>query len=146
MQQNTTNNDKEYVTIEGQKYYIKRIPALEAERMFFEVLPVLQSLDITKLPFSFVAGLMPYCGICNSVTNTEIDFVNDDLISMYVTKPSILMELQARVLGKNFSFFSDGSLTRVMSVLSNAFPVNTGAIPSGTPTSVGGAAQSSQPA
>ena len=140
--QNANTNEKEYITIDGQKYYIKTIPAIEAERMYFEILPVLQSLDISKLPFSFLMGLMPYCGICNQVTNAEIDFNDPDMIAMYVTKPSVLMELQARVLGKNFSFFSDGSLTRVMSVLSNAFPLNTeGLPPSPAPMQGNGAQQ-----
>lgn len=116
---------KEYVTIGGKKYFLVSIPAIKAEEMFFELLPVLKSLDVTKLPFSFVMSLMPYCGFVNEETNSEIRFTSPEIIGMYVTNPVVLMELQARVLGKNFGFFSDGSLMSVTAVLSNAFRTNT---------------------
>lgn len=139
------NNDnlenKEYFVIDDKRYFMVDIPAVRAEELFFEILPVMQSLDITKLPFSFAMKLMPYCGICNDSTNAEIRFNSPDVISMYVTKPIVLMELQARVFKKNFSFFTDGSLTRVTSVLLSGFQGNPEAGTTLTETSGAGAPQ-----
>lgn len=119
--QEKTLKEKEYIDIDGKTYFISAIPAWKAERLMLKGLTALSAMDISKLPDDFLWELLSYCGIKNEATNTEIQFVNEQVLDGYVIDPMVLIELQARMVEKNFGFFSDGRLTRVMTRLGEVF-------------------------
>ena len=111
--------NKELLAIGGDTYFISSIPAVKAQQMMMVGISALGAMDISKLPYSFLMDLLSYCGIQNKATNAEIRFINEDVINTQVTDPMVLIELEARMIEKNFSFFSDGRLARVMTRLGN---------------------------
>lgn len=112
--------NKEDVVIDGQKYFISSIPAVECQKILLKSFSAFSQGNIAAIPPELLTELLSYCGIYNKM-NAEVQFVDEETITMSVADPMVIIELEARMVEKNFSFLADGRLTRVMERLSKAF-------------------------
>lgn len=99
--------DKEDVTIEGQKFFISRIPAVQAQKIFLAGFGALSNKMMGSLPPAMMEELLTYCGTYNA-EGAEVQFVNPDITNMFVTDMFVLLQLEHEMVRKNFSFLFDG--------------------------------------
>ena len=104
-----TVKDKEDITVNGRKYFIGRMPALKAERLLIKSIGAITAGGFSALPDEALTELLAYAGGYNA-QNNEVRFENEDII-----------EIQARLVEKNFGFFANGGINRVMERLTNTF-------------------------
>lgn len=98
--------DKEDVEVGGRKYFISRIPAVKAQRLFLAGFGALNN-KMMSLPPAMMEELLSYCGTYNG-EGQEVQFVNPDIIDMFVTDVFDLIQLEHEMVRKNFSFLFDG--------------------------------------
>ena len=98
--------DKEDVEVGGRKYFISRIPAVKAQRLFLAGFGALNN-KMMSLPPTMMEELLSYCGTYNG-EGQEVQFVNPDIIDMFVTDMFDLIKLEHEMVRKNFSFLFDG--------------------------------------
>lgn len=98
--------DKEDVEIGGRKYFISRIPSVQAQRLFLAGFGALNN-KMMSLPPAMMEELLSYCGTYNG-EGQEVQFVNPDIINMFVTDMFDLIQLEHEMVRKNFGFLFDG--------------------------------------
>ena len=98
--------DKEDVEVGGRKYFISRIPSVQAQRLFLAGFGALNN-KMMSLPPAMMEELLSYCGTYNG-EGQEVQFVNPDLINMFVTDMFDLIKLEHEMVRKNFGFLFDG--------------------------------------
>ena len=100
--------DKENVEIGGRKYFISRIPAVQAQRLFLAGFGALNTKGaMGSLPPAMMEELLSYCGTYNN-EKAEVQFVNPDITNMFVTDVFDLIQLEHAMVRKNFGFLFDG--------------------------------------
>lgn len=112
--------NKEDVTIGDEKYFISSIPATKCQAMLLKAFSAFSQGNIAAIPPELITELLSYCGTYNK-NGAEVQFVDEETADMCVSDPAVLMELEARMVEKNFSFLADGRLTKVMERLGKAF-------------------------
>ena len=98
--------DKEDVEIGGRKYFVSRIPSVQAQRLFLAGFGALNN-KMMSLPPAMMEELLSYCGTYNG-EGQEVQFVNIDIINMFVTDVFDLIQLEHEMVRKNFGFLFDG--------------------------------------
>lgn len=98
--------DKEDVEVGGRKYFISRIPSIQAQRLFLAGFGALNN-KMMSLPPAMMEELLSYCGTYNG-EGQEVQFVNPDIINMFVTDMFDLIQLEHEMVRKNFGFLFDG--------------------------------------
>lgn len=111
--------NKQDIEIDGKKYFISSIPALQAQRMLLKAFGALTNGNIANLPPELLEELLSYAGAYNP-NGAEVQFMDEEIIGMMVSDPAVLMEIEARMVEKNFGFLADGRLNRVVERLSRA--------------------------
>ena len=100
--------DKEDVEFEGRKFFISRIPAVQAQRLFLAGFGALNTKNaMGSLPPAMMEELLSYCGTYNN-EGAEVQFANIDLINMFVNDVFVLIKLEHAMVRKNFGFLFDG--------------------------------------
>ena len=120
--------DKKDIEIEGRKYFISKIPAVQAQRMFLAGFGSLNNKTMGGLPPALMDELLSYCGAYNG-NGAEVQFLNDGVINMSVTDVFDLIQLEHEMVRYNFSFLFDGRgeelAERLASTLQNSPSNNT---------------------
>ena len=98
--------DKEDVEVGGRKYFISRIPSVQAQRLFLAGFGALNN-KMMSLPPAMMEELLSYCGTYNG-EGQEVQFVNPDIINMFVKDVFDLIQLEHEMVRKNFGFLFDG--------------------------------------
>ena len=98
--------DKEDVEIGGRKYFISLIPSVQAQRIFLAGFGALTN-KMMSLPPAMMEELLSYCGTYNG-EGQEVQFANIDLINMFVKDMFDLVQLEHKMVRKNFRFLFDG--------------------------------------
>ena len=98
--------EKEDVEIGGRKYFVSRIPSVQAQRLFLAGFGALNN-KMMSLPPAMMEELLSYCGTYNG-EGQEVQFVNIDIINMFVTDVFDLIQLEHEMVRKNFGFLFDG--------------------------------------
>ena len=75
--------------------------------------------DIAGLSADILEELLSYAGAYNP-NGAEVQFLDEEIIGMMVSDPAVLMEIEVRMVEKNFGFLADGRLNRVVERLSRA--------------------------
>ena len=121
--------DKEDVEIGGRKYFISRIPAVQAQRLFLAGFGALNNNMVGSLPPAMMDEILSYCGTYNG-EGAEVQFENSDIINMFVTDVFDLIQLEHKMVRKNYGFLFDGRgeelATRLNSTLPDSQSNNTG--------------------
>lgn len=99
--------DKEDVEFGGRKYFISRIPAVQAQRLFLAGFGALNNKMMGSLPPAMIDEMLSYCGTYNG-EGAEVQFTNTDIINMFVTDMFDLVQLEHAMVRKNFGFLFDG--------------------------------------
>ena len=99
--------DKKDVEIEGKKYFISRIPAVQAQKIFLAGFSALSNKAMGSLPPAMIDELLTYCGTYNG-EGAEVQFVNSDITNMFVKDMFELVLLEHEMVRYNFSFLFDG--------------------------------------
>ena len=115
-----TIKDKEDITVNGRKYFIGRMPALKAERLLIKSIGAITAGGFSALPDEALTELLAYAGGYNA-QNNEVRFENEDIIEMFDVPLEDIIEIQARLVEKNFGFFANGGINRVLERLTNTF-------------------------
>lgn len=107
METKKTLIDKEDVEIEGKKFFISRIPAVQAQRLFLAGFSAFSNMNMSGLPPAMMEELLSYCGTYNG-EGAEVQFINADVINMFITDMFVLLSLEHAMVRKNYSFLFDG--------------------------------------
>jgi len=119
--QERTLIEKEDVEIQGKKYFISAIPAVQAQKMFITGMSIFQSKNFAMLPQALVDEILSYCGTYNE-TGAEVQFVNSDIANMFIKDMFVLLKLEIEFIKKNFSFLFDGRAAELASQFGAALP------------------------
>lgn len=111
--------NKEDIEIDGKKYFISSIPAIQAQRMLVRAFGAFSKGDVAGLSADILEELLGYAGAYNP-NGAEVQFLDEEIIGMMVSDPAVLMEIEVRMVEKNFGFLADGRLNRVVERLSRA--------------------------
>ena len=115
-----TLKDKEEITVNGRKYFIGRMPALKAERLLIKSIGAITAGGFSALPDEALTELLAYSGAYNA-QGGEVLFDKEEIVEMFDIPLEDIIEIQARLVEKNFGFFANGGLNRVMERLTNTF-------------------------
>lgn len=99
--------DKEDVEIAGNKFFISRIPAVKAQRIFLAGFGALSAKMIGSLPPAMMEELLTYCGTYNK-DGGEVQFLSPDITEKFITDMFVLLQLEHAMVRKNFGFLFDG--------------------------------------
>ena len=120
--------DKKDIEFEGHKYFISRIPAVKAQKIFLEGFGALTNKTMGSLPPAIMEDILSYCGTYNK-EGAEVQFINSDIINMFITDMFVLLFLEHEMVRYNFSFLFDGRgealADRLNSTLQNSPSKNT---------------------
>ena len=104
----------EKVKIGEHTYVLSSIPAFQAQKILMKAVAALATGNIADIPPDVVLELLSYSAIINQ-NGAEVQFENEELIDMMVGDPMELIELESRMVEKNFGFFGDGRLRNALS-------------------------------
>ena len=107
METKKTLLDQEDIEIEGKKFFISRIPAVQAQRLFLAGFSAFSNMNMNGLPPAMMEELLSYCGTYNG-EGVAVQFINADVINMFVTDMFVLLSLEHAMVRKNYSFLFDG--------------------------------------
>jgi len=113
--------DKEDIEILGRKYFISAIPAVQAQKIFLTGMSILQSKNFAMLPQALTDEILSFCGTYNE-NQAEVQFVNAEVTNMFVKDMFVLLQLEVKMIEKNFSFLFDGRAAELASQLNAALP------------------------
>lgn len=113
--------DKEDVEVGGRKFFISRIPAVQAQRLFLAGFGALNNKMMSGLPPAMMDELLSYCGTYNG-EGQEVQFVNPDIINMFVKDMFDLIQLEHKMVRKNFGFLFDGRGEELAAQLNSTLP------------------------
>ena len=100
--------EKKDIDIEGRKFFISRIPAVQAQKIFLAGFGALTNGGgMGNLPPALMEDLLSYCGTYNN-SGAEVQFVNPDITNMFVSDVFQLIMLEHEMVRYNFSFLFDG--------------------------------------
>lgn len=120
--------DKKDVEVEGRKFFISRIPAVQAQKIFLAAFGALSNKAMSSLPPAMMEELLTYCGTYNK-EGAEVQFVNPEVTNMFVTDVFQLLLLEHEMVRYNFGFLFDGRgeelANRLNSTLQNSPSSNT---------------------
>lgn len=101
--------------IGGKKFLISLIPAIQAQRIYADVIKATDgngTLGMTMLPKDVAMELLSWCAFeCN---DKFMVFETSDQINSYLPRLINLIELEVAMIRKNFDFLFDGGLQRVL--------------------------------
>lgn len=114
---------KEDIEIQGKKYFVSSIPAVQAQKIFLTGMSIFQSKNLAMLPQALTDEILSYCGTYNE-TGAEVQFINPDVVNMMVKDMFVLLKLEVKMVEKNFSFLFDGRAAELASQLNAALPTS----------------------
>lgn len=114
----------EKIHIGTNDFIISSIPAVPAQRMLIRAFGALSSGNIAGIPDSLIMELLSYTSVINS-NGAEVRLENEELIGMLVDDPLELIELEAKMVEKNFGFFADGRLKKALRPIMNLLSLAT---------------------
>lgn len=106
----------EKVKIGEHTFVLSSIPAFQAQKLLMKVVGALSNGNVADIPPDVVLELLSYAAIINK-NGAEVQLENEELIDMMVGDPMELIELESRMVEKNFGFFGDGRLKNALSRL-----------------------------
>lgn len=106
----------EKVKIGEHTYVLSSIPAFQAQKLLMKAIGALASGNVADVPPDVMLELLSYAAIINQ-NGAEVQFENEELVDMMVGSPVELIELESRMVEKNFGFFGDGSIRSALSRL-----------------------------
>ena len=112
--------DKQDVTVNGRKYFIGRMPALKAERLLIKSIGAITAGGFSALPDEALTELLSYAGGYNA-NGGEVRFENEGIVEMFDIPLEDVIELQSLLVEKNFGFFANGGINRVLERLTATF-------------------------
>lgn len=108
--------DAKDIAVGEKTYRISRIPALDAQSVYADIIRTTGDygdLGMTMLPEQLAMRLLKYCAVKNEAGDWIV-LDTRDVVNSYLTKTIDLISLQMEMINHNFSFFKDGSLTRLL--------------------------------
>lgn len=108
--------DPKEVEVGGKTYRISRIPALEAQAVYADIIRTTGDygdLGMTMMPESLVLRILKYCAV-KVETGDFIVLDTRDIVNTNLTRTIDLIALQLEMVKHNFSFLTDGSLTSLL--------------------------------
>lgn len=124
-----TLRNKETVVIGQNKYVLSSLPAFTAQKMLIQAFDAFQKGSIAALPDNILMELVSWTAIINA-NGAEVQLMNEDIVNTMIADPYELMDLEARMVEKNFGFLADGKLQKVLERLGKAL---TKSLPSDSP-------------
>lgn len=115
--------EKEDIEIQGKKYFVSSIPAIQAQKIFLTGMSIFQSKNLAMLPQALTDEILSYCGTYNE-SGAEVQFINPDVVNMMVKDMFVLLKLEVKMVEKNFSFLFDGRAAELASQLNAALPAS----------------------
>ena len=109
------------ISVNGHTYFIKKIPALKAQKMMIKYLGALMNGGgIAALPDDALNDILYYAGAYKS-NGAEVRFEDEDTIEMLQVPLEDLFEIEASVVEANFGFFANGGISRIVERLTSIF-------------------------
>lgn len=118
----------ERVKIGEHTYVLSSIPAFHAQKIMMQAFGAISGGNLASLPPDVILELLSYSAIINQ-HGAEVQLENEQLIEMMIGDPMELIELETRMVEKNFGFLGDGRLNAALSRMTSAL---TGSKPSET--------------
>lgn len=114
--------DKKDVEIANRKFFISRIPAVQAQKIFLAGFGSMStSSSIGSLPPAMMEELLTYCGTYNG-EGAEVQFVNPEVTDMFVKDMFDLLCLEHEMVRYNFGFLFDGRGEELANRLNSILP------------------------
>lgn len=111
---------KKDITIGDKKYFVSKMPAFEAQKMLLKAFGAFASGSVADIPPELLIELLSYAGAYNAA-NTEVQFIDEEVLGMMVTDPMDLMEIEVQLVEYNFGFLASGRITDIMERLGKVF-------------------------
>ncbi len=113
--------DPELVTIDGaeSKFFISKIPAYSSQEIMFGALSAIQNQDVSQLPKGTVDKLMSFvsCQIGDGGVEDSIALDNQNAINTYCEDVYVMLQLELKMVQKNYGFLFDGRLQKVLEAM-----------------------------
>ena len=122
----------EKVRIGDNTYVISTIPAFTAQKILMKAFGAIAEGSIASLPPEVILDLLSYSAAINK-NGAEVQLNNEELVEMMVGSPMELIELETRMVEKNFSFLGDGRLNDALSRMTKSLTASKGSGTEGTP-------------
>lgn len=125
------------ITVNGTKYFVKKMPALAAERLLLKSIGAITQGGLSAFPPEALTELMTYAGgYKDNDGKVELPFADEETIDMLGIPLEDVIEIQAKVIELNFGFFANGGINRLVERLTSIFTkANPGPQESDTPKS-----------
>ena len=109
----------EKVKIGQHTYVISTIPAFHAQKILMSCVGAFANGGISGIPPDTILEILSYSAVINQ-NGAEVVLENEGLVEMMVGDLMELIELETRMVEKNFGFLGDGRLKDVLSRLLRA--------------------------
>lgn len=109
--------DPEAVEIDGQKFWISKIPAFTAQEIFMSAVQAFQNKDASSLPKGTMLKLCSYVAVPGADENdfhTGIPLDTEASINVNVNNVFTLLQVEVKMIEKNFGFLFDGRLQKAL--------------------------------
>lgn len=106
------------IEIEGSKYIISRIPAIQAQQVYRAIMKEIKDegdLAMTYLTEETSIALLSYAAYVDDKEWTALD--NQSQVNIACSRIEKLIKLEAAMIRYNFSFLFNGGLQEVLGVL-----------------------------
>ena len=124
--------NKETVNIGDGTFVISSIPAFTAQKILLKAYGAISSGSVANLPSDVILELLSYTAAINK-NGAEVQLRNEELVEMMVGSPLDLIELESRMVEKNFGFFGDGRFSDALSRIASALTGSRLSATEGTP-------------
>lgn len=109
--------DPEQVEIDGEKFWISKIPAFNAQEIFMSAIQAFQMKDASSLPKGTMLKLMSYVAVPGADENdyhVGIPLETEASINVNVKDVFTLLQVEVKMIEKNYGFLFDGRLQEVL--------------------------------
>lgn len=108
--------DPEEVEVQGEKFILSKIPAYTSQDIFLSATQAFQTKDMSQLPQDVVSRLMSYVAkkMGDGSVNDAVCLDCENAINAYCKDVFMLMELEVRMVEKNYGFLFDGRLQSLL--------------------------------
>ena len=106
----------EKVKIGDHTYVLSSIPAFHAQKILMSAVGAFASGSIASIPPETILEILSYAAVINQ-NGAEVQLENEELVEMMVGDTMELIELETKMVEKNFGFLGDGRLRDVLSRL-----------------------------
>lgn len=109
----------EKVKIGAHTYVLSSIPAFHAQKILMSAVGAFANGSLASIPPETILEILSYAAVINQ-NGGEVQLENEELVDMMIGDTMELIELETRMVEKNFGFLGDGRLRDVLSRLLKA--------------------------